>query len=178
MLGFCKQHFFLNSSMSLGWCLFRFNEFPNFMESLWSIFVLHLLEVGTWFCISTAVNAETFCTKDILSQTLCSEDDFRQLPGRRLRPRLRVWSLALMAFLTSSLMCSLPSQVWEKVFLLLCLFSVNASPGFQCDVKWNSRRESAHFRTKLTLFSKLIQNDSFLSLLVETSTVLLKDNFV
>ena len=55
-----------------------------------------------------SVNAETFCTKDILSQTLCSEDDFRQLPGRRLRPRLRVWSLALMAFLTSSLMCSLP----------------------------------------------------------------------
>ena len=127
-----------------------------------------------------SVNAEAFCTKDILSQTLCSEDDFRQLPGRRLRPRLRVWSLALMAFLTSSLMCSLPSQVWEKVFLLLFLFSVNASPGFhpQCDVKWNSRRESAHFRINLTLFSKLIQNDSFLSLLVETSTVLLKDNFV
>ena len=72
-----------------------------------------------------SVNAETFCTKDILSQTLCSEDDFRQLPGRRLRPRLRVWSLALMAFLTSSLMCSLPSQVWEKVFF--------ASLSFQCE---------------------------------------------
>ena len=173
MLGFCKQHFFLNSSMSLVWCLFRFNEFPNFMESLWSIFVLHLLQVWTWLCIS---KCRGILYKRHSLSNLVFWRWFSTVAGQKTEAKVACVESGANGFphFLTDVQPAKPG-LGEGFFLLLFLFSVNASPGFhpQCNVKWNrkTRRESAHFWTNFTLFSKLIQNDSFLSLLVETSTI-------
>ena len=84
------------------------NGFPNFLGSFWGNFGLIFINhhPSTHFQWSEVVN---MCRDDILCGiffhhfSLCSTaaDDFRQVPPGRAGPRLHVWSLALMAFITS-----------------------------------------------------------------------------
>ena len=86
---------------------------PHFVQYLFNICID--FEVG-----GTFRSGEFACRDHCFSPhfSLCSAgaDDFRQVPTGRAGPRLHVWSLALMAFITSSLVvcCCCPNTFFSS----------------------------------------------------------------
>ena len=66
-------------------------------------FVQYLFNICIDFEVGGTFRSGEFACRDHFSLCSAGADDFRQVPTGRAGPRLHVWSLALMAFITSSL---------------------------------------------------------------------------